>query len=146
MYIGEPHSVAAITPSWRNLAKPKSAENKTPDFVTSKYKVIHLLYFWIWNAIQITITSYRFSVVSRAVADKIFHRCDSAKCFAALNPGGRYPSHTTPSLHRLHRKIKIISHARLHVDRICLWVIACQVNQIFSIQIPEWNFPCVRPR
>jgi len=38
MYIGEPHSVAAITPSWRNLAKPKSAENKTPDFVMSKCK------------------------------------------------------------------------------------------------------------
>jgi hypothetical protein len=25
-------------------------------------------------------------------------------------------------------------------------VIPCQVNQIFSIQIPEWNFPYVRPR
>jgi hypothetical protein len=25
-------------------------------------------------------------------------------------------------------------------------VIPCQVNQIFNIQIPEWNFPYVRPR
>jgi hypothetical protein len=27
-----------------------------------------------------------------------------------------------------------------------LGVIPCQVNQIFNIQIPEWNFPYVRPR
>jgi len=28
MYIGDPHKVAAITPSCKNLAKPKSAETK----------------------------------------------------------------------------------------------------------------------
>jgi hypothetical protein len=38
MYIGDPHSVAAITPSCRNLAKPKSAENRTPDIVMSECK------------------------------------------------------------------------------------------------------------
>ena len=29
MYIGDPHSVAAITPSVKNLANPKSAAIKT---------------------------------------------------------------------------------------------------------------------
>jgi len=29
MYIGDPHKVAAITPSCKNLAKPKSAEKET---------------------------------------------------------------------------------------------------------------------
>ena len=28
MYIGDPQRVAAITPSFRNLAKPKSAETE----------------------------------------------------------------------------------------------------------------------
>jgi len=28
MYMGDPHKVAAITPSWRNLANPKSAANQ----------------------------------------------------------------------------------------------------------------------
>jgi len=47
------------------------------------------------------ITAYQFSVGSRAVADKISHHYDSAKYSVALNPGGQYPSHTTPSLLRL---------------------------------------------
>lgn len=29
MYIGDPHKVAAITPSCKNLANPKSAEKET---------------------------------------------------------------------------------------------------------------------
>lgn len=44
MYIGDPQSVAAITPSWRNLAKPKSAEDKTQDFRMSEWTWFLYLY------------------------------------------------------------------------------------------------------
>lgn len=36
MYIGEPHSVAAITPSCKNLAKPKSANQDEMIISTSR--------------------------------------------------------------------------------------------------------------
>lgn len=64
-------------------------------------QVIHLLYFWMWNVIQINIAAYQFLVGFRAVADKIFHHYDSAKYFVALNPGGQYPLHAMPSLLQL---------------------------------------------
>jgi hypothetical protein len=66
-------------------------------------QVIHLLVFWMLNAIQMSITAYQFSVESRVVADKILHHYDSAKYSAALNPGAQYPLRAMPSLLQLQK-------------------------------------------
>ena len=89
MYMGEPQRVAAITPSCRKRAKPKSA-------------VIGIIILFISTMILILVISgkYRFWDECRWAEDEVFRR-GSAECSAASNLGGRCPSAAGPSWHRL---------------------------------------------
>jgi hypothetical protein len=63
---------------------------------------------------------------------------------ATLHIGGRFSILNPRTRHAVvtgtHFTLMIISRWVLHR------VIPCQVNKIFNIPIPEWNFPYVRPR
>lgn len=92
MYMGLPQRVAAITPSCKNLANPKSATKHT-----SIGKKIYEFRFE-YNL---------FSIWFPTVADGVWSRCATAGYFGVSGLCGRYPSRTMLSSLQLEKKILI---------------------------------------
>jgi hypothetical protein len=121
MYIGEPHSVEAITPSWINLAKPKSADNKTSNFVMSKCKVIYLLYFWDMKCHSDK--HYSLPIFSRISCGcgQDFPPLWLSKIFCGFKSRWTIPFACNAFIAPAAKKIKNISHTPLYDNRTCAY-------------------------
>jgi len=84
MYIGEPHSVAAITPSCKNRAKPKSAANIMTQMllVQTSYSNSQAKPCWPYTLEQL---NHRTSTFKHTHTHTITHTKFSTNCYMGSN-------------------------------------------------------------
>jgi hypothetical protein len=104
---------------------------------TSLYKLINKKDYWVTSKILLTLTHLT----------QPFKTYNSAHVPDPVNDKSTHPYTAEPvRCYLLHRALHTIQGSCICFILYLIWIIPCQVNQIFSIQIPEWNFPYVRPR